>query len=107
MQRQLPTETLDDLKDFSTKFNMPMDAAGIMDSYYGIQNCRGLPLRTPDLPSEAHSAHRTSGLLRTSGRLGVSEARESWHGSQRSSAAEVKKLSERISGLAQDGTTAT
>ena len=42
MQQQLPTEVLDDLKDFSTKRNMAMDAAGVMDSYYGIQDGNGV-----------------------------------------------------------------
>ena len=42
MQRQLPTEVLDALKDFSTKCNMAMDAAGVMDSYYGIQDGNGV-----------------------------------------------------------------
>ena len=42
MLRQLPTEVLDDLKDFGTKFNMSIDVAGIMDSYYGIQDGNGV-----------------------------------------------------------------
>ena len=42
MQRQLLTEVLDDLKDFSTKYNMAMDAAGVMDSYYEIQDGNGV-----------------------------------------------------------------
>ena len=41
MERQPPTEALG-LKDLSTKINMSMDAAGIVDSYHGIQDGNGV-----------------------------------------------------------------
>lgn len=42
MQRRLPAEILIDSKDLGIKFNMLMDAAGIMDRYYGIQDSNGI-----------------------------------------------------------------
>ena len=41
MQRQLPSKTLDDLKDFNLKFNLSVDGVGAMGKYFGLQYSNG------------------------------------------------------------------